>query len=147
VEPLYVDSALADLRRLLARIAGPDVDLVVDVDAGLPPVRFPLSAFRLLVIELVRAGTEAVVDSGRIAVRASAGTGSVLLTIADSGPGVDVELPGVFAPFHATKNRGASADAGLAAVHDILVSNGAAVEVTATPGGGSRFSIYLPLWA
>jgi C4-dicarboxylate-specific signal transduction histidine kinase len=147
VEPLYVDSALADLRRLLARIAGPDVDLVVDADAGLPPVRFPVSAFRHLVIELVRAGTEAIVDSGRIAVRASAGTGSVLLTIADSGSGVDVELPGAFAPFHATNNRGASADAGLAAVHDILVSNGARVDVAATPGGGSRFSIYLPLWA
>jgi signal transduction histidine kinase len=148
VEPLQVDSALADLRRLLVRIAGPDVDLVVEVDAGLPPVRFPGTALRHVVIELVRAGTEAIVDRGRIAVRASAGPGSVLLTIADSGPGVvDVELPGVFAPFHSTTSRGASADAGLAAVHDVLVSNGATVDVTATPGGGSRFSIYLPLWA
>lgn len=143
-----MDSALADLRRLLVRIAGPDVDLVVEIDAGLPPVRFPMSAFRHLVIELVRAGTEAIVDRGRIAVRASAATESVLLTIADSGPGVgDVELPGVSAPFHVTKSRGASAHAGLAAVHDVLVTNGAGVDVAATPGGGSRFSIYLPLWA
>ncbi|HEY8029560.1 MAG TPA: ATP-binding protein [Gaiellaceae bacterium] len=143
-----MDSALADLRRLLTRIAGPDVDLVVEVDAGLPPVRFPTTAFRHLVIELVQAASVAIVDRGRIAVRASAEPGSVLLTIADSGPGiVDVELPGVFAPFHMTKSRGASADAGLAAVHDVLASNGAEVDVTATPGGGSKFSIYLPLWA
>jgi signal transduction histidine kinase len=142
-----VDSALADLRRLLARIAGPDVDLVVEVDAELPPVCFPTGAFRHLVVELVRAGTEAIVDRGRIAVRASAAPDSVLLTIADSGPGVvDIELPGA-APFHAMKSRGASADVGLAAVHEVIASNGAEVDVTATPGGGSRFSIYLPLWA
>ena len=143
-----MDSALADLRRLLVRIAGPDVDLVVDVDAGLPPVRFPTSAFRHLVIELVQCASTAMVDRGRIAVRASAARESVLLTIADSGPGVTgVDLPGAFAPFHATTSRGASADAGLAAVHDVLASNDAEVDVIATPGGGSRFSIYLPLWA
>ena len=67
-----MDSALADLRRLLTRIAGPDVDLVVEVDAGLPPVRFPTTAFRHLVIELVQAASVAIVDRGRIAVRASA---------------------------------------------------------------------------
>ena len=143
-----MDSALADLRRLLVRIAGPDVDLVLDVDAGLPPVCFPTSAFRHLVIELVQAASVAIVDRGRIAVRASAEPGSVLLTIADSGPGIGgVELPSAFAPFHATKSRGASADAGLAAVHDVVASNGAEVDVAATPGGGSRVSIYLPLWA
>jgi C4-dicarboxylate-specific signal transduction histidine kinase len=142
-----VDSALADLRRLLGRIAGPDVDLVVEVEACLPPVRFRVGAFRLVVIELVRAASETIVDRGRIAVHASAKPGSVLLTVADSGPArACVELPGAFEPFHATKSRGASAEAGLAAVRDVVATNGGDIEVVATPGGGSRFSIYLPVW-
>jgi signal transduction histidine kinase len=136
-----------DLRRLLGRIAGPHVDLVVDVEDGLPPVRFDPGALRFVVVELVRSASTAIVDHGRIAVRASSEPGSVLLTVADSGPGrTDDELPGAFEPFHVSKSRGASAEAGLFAVRDVIASNGADVDVTATPGGGSRFSIYLPLW-
>jgi signal transduction histidine kinase len=143
-----VDSALADLRRLLGRIAGPGIDLVVEVEAGLPPVRFPVGAFRLVVVELVRVASETIVDRGRIAVHASAEPGSVLLTVADSGPErAGDELPRAFEPFHAVESRGASAEAGLAAVRDVVAANGGDIEVAATPGGGSRFSIYLPLWA
>jgi signal transduction histidine kinase len=148
VEPLRVDSALADLRRLLGRIAGPDIDLVVEVEAGLPPVRFPVGALRLVVVELVRVASETIVDRGRIAVRASAAPGSVLLTVADSGPErAGDELPRAFESFHAVGSRGASAEPGLAAVRDVVAANGGDIEVVATPGGGSRFSIYLPLWA
>jgi len=145
---LDVDSALARLRRLLGRIAGPGVDLVVECEDGLPPVRFDAGAFRLLVVELVRVASEAIVDRGRIAVRAAAEPGSVVLTVADSGPsGSPNELPRPSDPFHTATGRGASAEAGLAAVHDVVTSNGATIEVAATPGGGSKFSIYLPLAA
>src|SRR5947199_7455965 len=112
VEPLHLDSALAGLRRLLERIAGPDVDVVVEIDAGLPPVRFPSAAFRLVVVELVRVASETIADVGRIAVHASAGPGSVVLTVADSGPArMADELPRASEGFHATKGRGASAEA------------------------------------
>ena len=147
VDPLHLDSALAGLRRLLERIAGPDVDVVVEIDAGLPPVRFQSAAFRLVVVELVRVASETVVDRGRIAVHASAEPGSVVLTVADSGPGrAREDLPRALDAFHATKGRGAGAEPGLAAVHDVVALNGGTIEVTATPGGGSRFSIYLPVW-
>jgi signal transduction histidine kinase len=145
---LNVDSALAHLRRLLGRIAGPGVDLVVECEDGLPPVRFDAGSFRLLVVELVRVASEAIVDRGRIAVRAASQPGWVVLTVADSGPGGSFdELPRPSDPFHAATGRGASAEAGLAAVHDVIASNGATIEVAATPGGGSKFSIYLPLAA
>jgi signal transduction histidine kinase len=145
---LNVDSALANVRRLLGRIAGPGVDLVVECEDGLPPVRFDPGAFRLLVVELVRVASEAMDDVGRIAVRACARAEYVVLTIADSGPNGAVDtLPRLSDPFHVAHGRGASAEAGLAAVHDVIASNGAAIEVTATPGGGSKFSIYLPLAA
>ena len=140
-----MDSALARLRRLLGRIAGPGVDLVVECEDGLPPVRFHPGAFRLLVVELVRVASEAMVDRGRIAVRAAAQADCVVLTVADSGPGGPLdELPRPSDHFHTAVGRGASAEAGLAAVHDVVASNGATIEVAATPGGGSKFSIYLP---
>src|SRR6266404_7133400 len=105
--------------------AGPGVDLVVECEDGLPPVRFDAGAFRLRVVELVRVASEAIVDRGRIAVRAAAEPGSVVLTVADSDPsGSPNELPRPSDPFHTATGRGASAEAGLAAVHDVVTSNG-----------------------
>jgi signal transduction histidine kinase len=147
MEPLDVDSVLARLRRLLDRIAGPGADLVIDHEVGLPPVRFDPGAFRLMLVELVRVGSEMTGGGGRILVRACAQDDCVVLTVADSGPGGPVDdLPRPSEPFHAATSRGATAEAGLAAVHDLVAANGAVIEVAATPGGGSRFSIYLPLW-
>src|SRR5258708_32596433 len=109
MEPLDVDSALARLRRLLGRIAGPGVDLVVECEDGLPPVRFDAGAFRLLVVELVRVASESMDDEGRIAVRATTGPRFVRLTVAHSGPGGLVDaLPRLSDPFHLVPGRGAT---------------------------------------
>ena len=140
-----MDGALAGLRRLLDRLAGPDIDLVIECEAGLPPVQFDAGAFRRILIDLVQTASAAIVDRGRIAIRAEAAAGRVVLTVADSGPGVAVdELPRVFEPFHETPRRGGSGGAALAAVYELVVSNGADIRVASTPGGGARFSIYLP---
>ena len=140
-----MDDTLAGLRRLLDRLAGPDIEVLIECEAGMPPVRFDGSAFRRILIDLVQTASAAITDRGRIAIRAEATADRVLLTVADSGLGVAVdELPRVFEPFHETPRRGTSGEAGLAAVYELVVSNGADIRVASTPGGGARFSIYLP---
>ncbi len=144
MQPLDVDAALADMRRLLGRLAGPDVDLVLESEPGLPPVRFSASVLRHIVIDAVRAAGDAMPEGGRIAVRASARGGSVELTVADTGPSAAaIGLPGPYAPFHVADG---AAGAGLASVHDLAVLNGADVRIASTPGGGSKLSLYLPVW-
>lgn len=143
-----MDVTLEGLRRLLDRMAGPDIELVIECEPALPPARFDGSVFRRILIELVQTSSAGIADRGRILVRAEADRDRVLLTVADTGPGVFVdELPGVFTPFHERRRRSPTADAGLAAVHEIVVMNGADIRVASTPGGGARFSIYLPAWA
>ncbi|HLX20313.1 MAG TPA: ATP-binding protein [Gaiellaceae bacterium] len=148
MEPLHVDRVLSDLCKLLHRLAGPHVDLVVECEDDLPPVRFDQAVLRRVVVDLVRNASDVLADEGRIAVRASASTGRVVLTVADTGPGRPVErLPGVFEPFHVQRVGAAGAESGLAAVHEVVVANGADIRVASTPGGGAKFSIYLPVWA
>jgi len=142
-----VDSALAGLRRLLVRIAGPDVDLVVEVGAGLPPSRCQLGAFQLVLVELVRVTSERIADRGRIVVHAWRTRDRCCSPWRTASPGGWATSSRRLRAVSPTKSRGASAETGLAAVHDVLASNDAEVDVTATPGGGSKFSIYLPLWA
>ena len=145
VQPLHVDVALADMRRLLGRLAGPHVDLVVECEPGLSPVRFNGSVLRHIVIDVVRAAAEAMPEGGRIAVRASAYGGSVELMVADTGPGASaIGLPRPYDPFYVTDG---AASPGLASVHELAVANGADVRTAATSGGGSKLSLYLPVWA
>ena len=148
VEPLHVDAVLSDLCKLLHRLAGPHVDLVVEYEDDLPAVRFDQGVLRRVVVDLVRNASDVLADEGRIAVRAAAAAGRVVLTVADTGPGVSVEgLPGIFEPFHAQRVGASGAETGLAAVHEVVVANGADIRVASTPGGGAKFSIYLPVWA
>lgn len=113
---------LADMRSLLQRLAGPHLDLAIESEPGLPPVRFEASAFRNMLVELVRVAGAGMPDGGRVAVRAAAGSASVVLSVA---PGTAIELE---------------------TVRELVVSNGADVQVEETALGGSRLSIYLPVW-
>ena len=145
VQPLHVDVALADMRRLLGRIAGPDVDLVIECEPRLSPVRFNASVLRHIVIDVVRTAAVAMPEGGRIAVRASTHGEYVEVTVADTGPGASaINLPRPYDPFYVTDG---SASPGLASVHELAVSNGADVRIAPTPGGGSKLSLYLPVWA
>jgi signal transduction histidine kinase len=143
MEPLRIDSTLTGMRSLLSRLAGPHIDLVIECEAELPPVRFDSVAFRRIVVDLVRNAADAIPDSGRIAVRAAAQREHVVLTVADTGPGDLLrELPRADEPFHATKPRAAGTE-----VRDLVLAHGAAIRVASTPGGGSKFEIYLPVVA
>jgi PAS domain S-box-containing protein len=68
------------------------------------------------------------------------------ITVADNGPGMDeTVLARIFDPFFTTKEQGRGTGLGLAVVQSIIAAYGGACIVQSRPGGGTRFSIYLPL--
>ncbi|MBN1197073.1 MAG: response regulator [Candidatus Aminicenantes bacterium] len=68
------------------------------------------------------------------------------ITVMDDGrgmpPGIQTRI---FEPFFTTKPIGSGSGMGLSMVHGIVTDNGGEVEVTSTPGKGSRLDVYLPL--
>jgi PAS domain S-box-containing protein len=71
-------------------------------------------------------------------------TGSVELTIADSGMGIDEnDKDKIFNPFFTTKEKGTGL--GLAIVHNIVEAHGGMIGVESELGKGSAFTITLPL--
>ncbi|MCX6953475.1 MAG: PAS domain S-box protein [Verrucomicrobia bacterium] len=70
---------------------------------------------------------------------------AVRLAIADNGSGMDAAtLEQIFEPFFTTKATGAGTGLGLAVVHGIVKSHGAAILVHSTVGEGSLFEIFFP---
>lgn len=85
----------------------------------------------------------------RIAVSATAGPGTVTITISDNGPGVaPAELPSLFEPFYRpdlsrTRETGGSG-LGLAIVRTAIEACGGTVTAFLPPGGGFGIQIELP---
>ena len=70
----------------------------------------------------------------------------VLLEVADNGRGIDPrDLPHIWEPFYTTREEGEGTGLGLSVVHSIVASHGGTIDVSSTPGAGTRFRIRLPL--
>jgi two-component system nitrogen regulation sensor histidine kinase GlnL len=71
---------------------------------------------------------------------------AVLLTIRDSGKGIDAaNISHIFDPFFSTKSNGSGL--GLSICHAIVEEHGAHIAVESTPGKGTTFSLTLPVKA
>jgi signal transduction histidine kinase len=119
----------------------PGIDVTVDV----PPlvVQADGDQFTQVLANLIVNGFQAMPDGGTLAIEASAHDGHVVLSIADSGAGVDdVDLARVFDPFFTTKASGTGL--GLAIVARIIESHGGDVSLQNGPAGGAVAAVRLP---
>ncbi len=89
--------------------------------------------------------TTAAAPAGMGVVGATRGTSAAILTVADSGHGIDPAIrTRVFEPLFTTKQTSASYGLGLATVHEIVTRHAGRVTVDSEVGKGSVFTLYLP---
>jgi signal transduction histidine kinase len=82
-------------------------------------------------------------EGGRIELELSASNGSVSVAVGDTGPGIgDEERERIFRPFWSRDGSGTGL--GLAIARELALALGGEIELTSTPGRGSRFVLLLP---
>jgi signal transduction histidine kinase/CheY-like chemotaxis protein len=154
-----VNGVAANMERMLRRLIGEDVRLVLDLAEGLHPVHADPGQLEQVIMNLVLNARDAMPTGGRLAVEtenstitaeisARTGTGAgeyVTLRVRDEGVGMSPEVQShLFEPFFTTKEPGQGTGLGLATVYGIVKQSGGDIRVTSSPGAGTTVEIRLP---
>jgi signal transduction histidine kinase len=96
-----------------------------------------------VVVNLLSNAIQAMDQSGVLSVHAAYDAGRIVITVADTGPGVPAEYrQKIFEPLFTTRARGIGL--GLSVSRTLTHANGGELIVEDNPGGGARFSVRLP---
>jgi PAS domain S-box-containing protein len=138
--PAFVGDLAASLR-LDPAMTG--IDLRIHSEPGLV-VDADVDQLRLVFTNLLLNAAQAMNGVGRIEMTASSkGRNQVMLTVADAGPGIPVELrTRVLEPFFTTKHRGTGL--GLPTAKRIIEAHSGELVLTDAPGGGTAVHVILP---
>jgi PAS domain S-box-containing protein len=126
-----------------------DVDVVVDLPSGLPPVHGDADQLHQVVVNLVVNAQQALIGRPaprRLAVTAWTEGNEAVLEVADNGPGMNSDVAKrAFEPFFTTKPQGVGTGVGLSVCHGIVAAHGGRMELETAKGEGARFRVHLPL--
>jgi len=118
----------------------------IEVTVDIPPlvIQADSDQFTQVLANLIVNGFQAMPDGGVLRIEGSVHEGEVVLTIADSGTGIDAGSEDrVFDPFFTTKASGTGL--GLAIVNRIVEAHGGEVTLRNGPNGGAVVTIRLPV--
>ncbi len=121
------------------------VDLELDLDSQLPAIMGSAAALRQVVLNLSTNALQAMPNSGQLTcrTRTSPESGSVLLEIIDTGPGIDPTLRSrLFEPFFTTRPHGTGL--GLALCREIVLQHGGQIDLQPVVPHGTLCRVELP---
>jgi signal transduction histidine kinase len=124
------------------------VTIVAELSPALPPVRIDARMIRQALLNVVQNAIQAMPRGGTVRISAhreeAAGVPWATVVVADEGPGVPPELAAqIFQPFFTTKATGTGL--GLAVVKRIVEDHRGRIELGSPPGGGTTFTVRLPI--
>ena len=155
-----LNEVVNNITKMLRRILGEDVALLVDFSPGLPSIKADLGMIEQVLLNLAVNSRDAMPRGGRLRVKTAvvaidpataqlnpeAAPGRfVCLTFSDSGCGIAQENLGrIFEPFFTTKALDRGTGLGLATVYGIIKQHQGWIDVQSRLGEGTTFQIFLP---
>jgi signal transduction histidine kinase len=98
-----------------------------------------------VLLNLLANAAQAITGPGTITIETRREGASVLVRVADDGPGIPADvLPRVFDPFFTTKPVGEGTGLGLSISYEIVKHHGGEILAESPAGGGAAFTVRLP---
>jgi CheY-like chemotaxis protein len=157
---LEIDPLVKNLEGMLRRLIREDIELRTELNGKDARVKVDPNQLEQVLINLAVNARDAMPNGGLLSIRTElplgrsrrqlpshmAGDSYVLITVSDSGVGMDsATRERLFEPFFTTKEMGKGTGLGLSMVYGIVRQSGGQIVVDSAPGKGSRFQIFLPL--
>jgi len=162
LEPRVIDlrEIIVAMKPMLGRLLGEDVELTVVAEPSVGLVLADPGQVEQVLMNLAVNARDAMPEGGKLTIETvnarvevdavgkpdsvSPG-GFVMLTVSDSGTGMDLATLGrIFEPFFTTKEMGKGTGLGLSTVFGIVHQSGGFISVYSELGHGTTFKIYLP---
>ncbi|MCG8461491.1 MAG: response regulator, partial [Holophagales bacterium] len=158
---MNLNTIIHDLGKMLRRITGEDLDLVIDLAENLPQVKIDPAQMGQVVMNLAVNARDAMPEGGRLEISTErldleypvpdrqlgeipAGS-YALMTVADTGTGVEpAVLSRIFEPYFTTKDMGKGTGLGLSMVYGIVDQSKGFIRVESRLGEGTTFRVFLP---
>ncbi len=159
-EVLHLDDEIQATKKMLDRLLGEDISIILLLDKNLWPVMADHAQFEQILINLAVNSRDAMPDGGKLTIEASNLTLTeqnmphqqqissgdyVLLRVSDTGEGMSPEIQKLmFDPFFTTKDVGKGTGLGMSTVYGIIKQNSGWIDVASEPGKGTTLSLYFP---
>lgn len=150
-EPVVLAKVVAEMRGILSRIIGEDVEVRTEIEEGMRPAFADPGQLGQILLNLVVNARDAMKGGGQLTIATrtasdleSPGADSVAIDVIDTGCGIEQsKLGSIFEPFYSSKGADGTG-LGLSVVKGIVEQHGGSVRVASTLGEGTTFTIILP---
>jgi NO-binding membrane sensor protein with MHYT domain/nitrogen-specific signal transduction histidine kinase len=141
---VHVNDAVRNIEAILPKTVSQTIDVSLRLADGIPDVMVDPVQLDQVLLNLVINARDAMPNGGQLTIATEAANGHVVLTVADTGIGMDEDTRGrIFDPFFTTKGL-AGTGLGLPTVYGIVKQSGGSVTCDSVVGVGSTFRVFLP---
>ncbi len=160
IQLLNLNDRIVELSKMLPRLIGENIELVLDLAPDLGPVRADPVQIEQVLMNLAVNARDAMPGGGTLTIASfHADLDSsyqrlhpeilpgqyAVISVSDTGSGMDEATRShIFEPFFTTKDMGKGTGLGLSIIYGIVRQSGGHIWVYSEPGHGSTFKIFLP---
>lgn len=122
------------------------VDVKTSFDSEIPAIKIDGDKLLQVFLNIVFNAADVMNGEGSLRVTTKLENSSIAVSFGDEGPGISEEqLTKVFEPFYTTKEVGEGTGLGLSVSYGIMQSMGGTIRAVNQAGGGSLFTVEIPL--